>query len=389
MNNSIFNIEQTDLLNQPMFFGEGLNLQRFDEQKYPIFEKLFERQLSYFWRPEEINLTKDAHQYKHVLTEKQKHVFLANLSYQILMDSSNSRAPSIAFLPFVSIPELEQNFLIWSLMELIHSRSYTHIIKNLESNPDKIFSEIMKNEKILARAKAVTKYYDDFIEYSTYYRALGVGEHSITSNGNTKHISINMKDLYRKLYMAFVSVYLLEGLRFYVSFICSFSFARQKPALMVGVTNIISMIARDEFQHTGIATNIIRLYQTKENNKIMLEVMKEQEQEVIDLFKLTVAQEEEWADYLFGGEDSSILLGINADILKQYAKYICNVRSKVIGIPAIFTEVKDNPVNWADKFFGTENKERSVASPQDTEIINYQLGKLAVGNFEILDFPEL
>lgn len=387
MSNTIFNLDKTNLLTEPMFFGNPLNIQRFDEQKYFVFESLFEKQLSFFWRPEEIDISKDIAQYQHQLTPKQKHIFISNISYQILMDSVNSRAPSIAFLPFVTIPELEQNFIIWSMMELIHSRSYTHIIKAIEPNPDYIFDNILTNANIIERGKFISKYYDDFIEYSTYYRMFGYGTFTIN---NDKIIKIDAKTLYKKLYMALISVYILEGVRFYQSFVCSFAFPNQKPSLMVGTSNILALISRDEHQHTGIVTNIIRTYKNHEKNSLMTEIMNECQNEVMELFKYSYIQEANWTDYLFDGDedDSTILLGLNGKLLKQYTRVIINKRLLAIGLPMLFPDdgLKHN-LQWTNSYFGTEDEERSTASPQDTEFVDYQLGKLNTNS--IIDFNKI
>ena len=145
-----------------MFFGQPLGVQRYDGGKYPVFERLTTQQLGYFWRPEEVSLQKDRADFQ-TLTDAQKHIFTSNLRYQILLDSVQGRGPGMAFIPYCSLPELESAMIAWEFMEMIHSRSYTYIIKNVYSNPEDVFDTILDDEKILARAKSVTEAYDDFI----------------------------------------------------------------------------------------------------------------------------------------------------------------------------------------------------------------------------------
>lgn len=237
MNYSVFNQEKTNYLEEQMFLGQSVNVSRYDQQKYEVFEKLIERQLSFFWRPEEVDVSKDRRDFAS-LSESEQHIFISNLKYQTLLDSVQGRSPNVALLPLASIPELETWIETWAFSETIHSRSYTHIIRNITNMPEEVFDSIMENEEILKRAADVSKYYDDLIQYSQYYQLFGYGTHFI----NGENIVIDKKELMKKLYLCLMSVNILEAIRFYVSFACSFAFAERK--LMEGNAKIIALIAR-------------------------------------------------------------------------------------------------------------------------------------------------
>ncbi|GAI74221.1 unnamed protein product, partial [marine sediment metagenome] len=240
----MFSKEKVDFTQEPMFFGAEPNIARYDVQHYPIFEKLTDQQLSFFWRPEEVDLSKDNRDFKR-LEEHEKFIFLSNLKYQILLDSVQGRSPNIALLPYISIPELEVCVETWSFFETLHSRSYTHLIRNIMTNPAEVFDVILDDEKILDRADTVTSYYNDFIEYARWYEMLGEGYHTV----NRKGFDLTKEELLTKLYLLLISIYILEGIRFYVSFACSFAFAELDK--MEGNAKIISLIARDEALHLG------------------------------------------------------------------------------------------------------------------------------------------
>ena len=246
---TVFNAEKVDTKKQPMFFGRPLGVQRYDLYKYPIFDKLTQQQLGYFWRPEEVSLQKDRADYANLRPE-QKHIFTSNLKYQILLDSVQGRGPSMAFMPYCSLPELEACMEVWGFMEMIHSRSYTYIIKNVYPDASEVFDKILDDEKIIERAKSVTEAYDDFINAAQRWGASGMWS---TDWKDSPNMEVERKELKRKLYRAVTNVNILEGIRFYVSFACSFAFGELK--LMEGSAKIISLIARDENQHLALTQN--------------------------------------------------------------------------------------------------------------------------------------
>lgn len=351
---TIFNKNQVDFTKSAMFFGEELNSQRYDTFKYPIFDKLTQSQLGYFWRPEEISLQKDRNDYSK-LTDAQRFIFTSNLKYQTLLDSVQGRGPALAFLPFCTLPELETCIITWDFFETIHSRSYTYIVKNLYANPNEIFDSILEDKMILERAESVTKTYDEFIDYGNRYK-LG--------------LVTDTKELKRKLWLALINVNILEGIRFYVSFACTFAFGELQ--MMEGSAKIISFIARDESQHLAITQNIIKYYRAVENDKEMLEIIKECEPLVYEMYEDTVNQEKRWADYLF---EQGSMVGLNAKLLHNYIEWIANRRMKSIGLKPIFAaNSRTNPLPWTQHWLNSRELQNA---PQETQIQSYVVGGIS------------
>ena len=286
---SVFKLKTKSHLESPMFFGESVDIARYDAVRYSQFEKITDKQLGFFWRPEEVDLSKDRKDFED-LNPHEQHIFTSNLKRQILLDSVQGRSPNLAFLPIASVPELEVMVETWAFFETIHSRSYTHIIRNVYPNPSFVFDEIKNIREILDCAHDISIYYDDFIKYSRYYDLLGVGVHEV--NGET--ITIDMYELKKKLFLCMMSVYILEGIRFYVSFACSWAFAELKK--MEGNAKVIKFIARDENTHLAASTSIIKNL-LKDDNDFVL-IRHETEREVTDMFKSAIEQEKEWAKYL-------------------------------------------------------------------------------------------
>ena len=347
----VFNRKVVDWTKQPMFFGDEPNTQRFDQQKYPVFEKLNQQQLGFFWRPEEVSLQKDRNDYN-LLSDEQKHIFTSNLKYQTLLDSVQGRGPCLAFLPFCSLPELESMLVAWDFSETIHSRSYTYIMKNVYSNPTEVLDTIVETPEIMKRAETVTAAYDKFIEYAHQYHLNGKGDR---------------KELKRLLYLTLINVNILEGIRFYVSFACSFAFGELK--LMEGSAKIISLIARDENLHLAVSQNIINNYRKHENDKEMLQIIKETEQEVYDMYDTAVQQEKEWAQFLF--KDGS-MIGLNDKLLNQYVEYMANKRMVAIGLKPQYDQPRtNNPLPWTTHWLNSRGLQNA---PQETEIESYIVG---------------
>jgi len=320
----VFNRNKVNFLKNPIFFGEELNTQRYDDFKYPIFDKLTQRQLGYFWRPEEVSLQKDRNDYNE-LSKAHKHIFTSNLKYQTLLDSVQGRGPATALLPFCTLPELEGCIIAWDFMETIHSRSYTYMIKNLYSDPTKIFDTILDDEKIIARAESVTKRYDEFIDYAQRY-SLGYEKDEY--------------ELKKRLYLALISINILEGIRFFVSFACTFAFGEMKK--MEGSAKIISLIARDEAQHLAISQHILKCYQK---------------------------EEKDWAEYLFM---HGSMLGLSTTLLSQYVEYIANRRLRAIGLKPIYdVSSRTNPLPWTQHWLTSKGQQNA---PQETEIESYVIG---------------
>jgi len=340
-----------------MFFGDSVNVARFDQQKFEMFEKLTEKQLSFFWRPEEIDVSKDKIDFAK-LRPNEKHIFISNLQYQILLDSVQGRSPSIAFLPIVSLPELENWIETWSFSETIHSRSYTHIIRAIMNEPGVVFDEIMKTDEIIQRATSVSEFYDELIKYSQAYLLHGEGRYEF----NNEKLDVSLYGLKRLLYLTIISVNILEAIRFYVSFACSFAFAERK--VMEGNAKIIKLIARDEALHLTGTQHMINLMRDGKDDPDMKKIAKESESEVTQMFEDAAKQEKEWAEYLF--RDGS-MIGLNAEILKQYLEYITNVRMSALNIKPIFKQ-STNPLPWMNHWLDNDNVQ---VAPQETEITSY------------------
>jgi len=360
---TVFNTDEVDYKKQPMFFGKPLGVQRYDSYKYPTFDRLTTQQLGYFWRPEEVSLQKDRGDYQ-TLRPEQRHIYTSNLKYQIMLDSVQGRAPGMAFLPYCSLPELEACMEAWSFMEMIHSRSYTYVIKNVYSDPSEVFDTIIKEPRILERAASVTKSYDDFINEAQVW-----GQSSLWKdlpNVETSLPVLEMKEVKRKLYRAVANVNILEGIRFYVSFACSFAFGELK--LMEGSAKIISLIARDENQHLAITQNILNNWR-KGDDPEMVSILKEEEQWTYDMFNKCVNEEKRWAEYLF--KDGS-MIGLNDKLLQQYVEWIANKRLRGIGLKPVYDiPAKNNPLPWTEHWISSKGLQ---VAPQETEVESYVVG---------------
>ncbi len=359
---TVFNTEKVDTKKQPMFFGAPLGVQRYDSYKYPIFDKLTTQQLGYFWRPEEVSLQKDRGDYQ-TLRPEQKHIYTSNLKYQIMLDSVQGRGPGMAFIPYCSLPELEACMEVWGFMEMIHSRSYTYIIKNVYSDPSEVFDTIISDNRILERAKSVTESYDDFIQSAQGYGASNAWLHNLEGVSYAKE---TINDVKRKLYRAVANVNILEGIRFYVSFACSFAFGELK--LMEGSAKIISLIARDENQHLAITQNILNKWRDGDDPE-MKQIAKEEEEWVYAMFDRAVNEEKRWADYLF--KDGS-MIGLNDKLLQQYVEWIANRRLKAIGLkPQYDISANNNPLPWTQHWISSKGLQ---VAPQETEVESYVVG---------------
>tara|TARA_B100000287_G_scaffold82246_1_gene74898 strand:+ start:1373 stop:2539 length:1167 start_codon:yes stop_codon:yes gene_type:complete len=360
---TVFNSNPIDTTKQYMFFGAPLGVQRYDSYRYPTFDRLTQQQLGYFWRPEEVSLQKDRADYA-TLNEQQKHIFTSNLKYQIMLDSVQGRAPGMAFIPYCSLPELEACMQVWQFMEMIHSRSYTHIIKNVYSNPSDVFDTILEDENILVRAESVTKSYDEFLNQAQDWGASNNWKDDWKDHINAEW---TRRDLKRSLYRAVANVNILEGIRFYVSFACSFAFGENK--LMEGSAKILSLIARDESQHLVLTQNILKNWADGKDDPEMVKIAKEEKEFVTQMFKKCVDEEKAWADYLF---KHGSMIGLNDRLLFQYVEWIANRRMKAIGLEPIYDQpLRNNPLPWTEHWLNSKGQQNA---PQETEIESYVVG---------------
>jgi ribonucleoside-diphosphate reductase beta chain len=358
---SVFNINNNKKHTEALAFLDPsgpVTVQRYETLKYRQFDKLTDKQLGFFWRPEEVDVMRDSKDFKE-LTEFEQHIFTSNLKRQILLDSVQGRSPNLAFLPFVSIPELETWIQTWAFNETIHSRSYTHIIRNVYSDPGRIFDELMDIEPIVNCAKEVSRYYDDVIEYGNYYNLLGAGTHII----NGKELVIDTYELKKKLWLAINSVNALEGIRFYVSFACSWAFAELKK--MEGNAKIIKLICRDENVHLGSTQMLIKLLPG--DDPAFAQIKQETKAECEAMFLQASEQEKAWAKYLF--KDGS-MIGLNEQLLGQYVDWLTCKRMTAVGLDCGM-KTGSNPLPWTAKWIA--GAEVQVA-PQETEISSYVVG---------------
>jgi ribonucleoside-diphosphate reductase beta chain len=351
----IINLELVDFTKEPMFFGKSLNLQRYDKVKNPIFYDLYLKQLSFSWRPEEVDIQKDRGDFN-TLSEHEKFIFTKNLSYQILLDSIQSRGIK-HITENTSNPEIELFGSAWQYFETLHSYSYSYIIKNIYPNPTEVFDNILKDSEIIKRTTSVTSYYDELIN-------------SLSDESDYEKR--------KKLYLTIMSINILEGIRFYVSFACSFAFAENKK--MEGNAKIIKLISRDENCHLAGTQKMLMLLRNNESEGFQ-EVIKDCEPIVIKMFKDAAEEEMEWARYLFEGGS---MLGLNAELLNKYMKHLTNRRMKAIGLKPIF-ENTENPLTWVNNWTGSTNVQEA---PQETEKTSYVVGsfKQDLDNTNFSDF---
>ncbi len=352
---SILNKKNVDTLTQPLFLGEGLGLQRYDKFKYPIFFDLFKKQREFFWSPEEIELKKDRSDFKE-LSDNEKFIFTSNLKYQTMLDSVICRGvPTLT--QWVSNPELEACLNAWQFFEQIHSYSYTYIIKNVYANPSEVLDECLTDKEIVKRAKSAVRDYDDLMGMD-----LGSGKNALK----------------KQIYMTLISINILEAIRFYVSFICSFAFAENKK--MVGNADIIKLIKRDEALHLYNTQEIIKILKSNEDEGF-IKIAKECEEDAIKMFDNAAKEEKEWASYLF--KDGSII-GLNETVLHQYIDWLCMSRRKTIGLP--YDSVGKNPIaGWTEPWM---NSEAVQVAPQEHEITSYKIGA-STNDLEEMDFGDL
>jgi ribonucleotide reductase beta subunit family protein with ferritin-like domain len=341
---TVLNTETSNYKDEPLFFGKQLGLQRYDKFKYPALDTLNKKMMEYFWKPEEISLIKDRNDWDN-LSEVQKKIFVHNLSYQILLDSVQGRGPVSALLPIISNPELEGCIITWDFFETIHSRSYTYIIKNLFPNPSLVFDNILEISEILERAASITKHYD----------ALLAVVHEYNSG-----VEVN-DDMKKTLVRALCAINVLEGIRFYVSFACTFALG--ELGFMVGNADIIKLIARDEAMHLSLTQHILNILRDKEGYK---EIFEELEQEMIAIYLEAGQEEKRWAEFLF--KDGSFI-GLNSEMLAEYVEWIVNRRASAIHLKKIYKDAPtSNPLPWTDNWLGSKNVQ---VAPQEKSITSY------------------
>jgi ribonucleoside-diphosphate reductase beta chain len=343
----VFDNNKVDATKENCFFGSSVNIARYDKMRYPAFDKLTQKQLGFFWRPEEIDLSRDSKDFKGLMPNE-KRIFTSNLKRQILLDSIQGRGPSLAFLPICSLPELETWIQTWTFSETIHSRSYTHIIRNVYANPSEVFDEMLALQEIVDCAKDISKYYDELIDQNNEAHALG-------NYNRYKHK--------KALWLCLNAVNALEGIRFYVSFACSWAFAEVKK--MEGNAKIIKLIARDENVHLASTQQLLKILPQEDAD--FAAIKSECEVEVAAIFEAVINQEKTWAKYLF---QEGSMIGLNEHLLCEYIDWIAAKRMTAIGLTPL-TKTGANPLPWTQRWIS--GSEVQVA-PQETQISSYIIG---------------
>ena len=333
-----------------MFFDGNTSIARYDELRYPWLDKLSEKQIGFFWRPEEIDILRDSKDFAD-LTDSERHIFTSNLKRQIVLDSVQGRAPNLALLPLVSLPELEAWVETWSFFETIHSKSYTHIIRNVYSSPSEVFDGIMDIKEITDCADSITEHYDNLMTYT----------HEVYQANDPSYDQYYHKKL---IWLCLNSVNALEGIRFYVSFACSWAFAELKK--MEGNAKIIKLIARDENTHLAGTQQLLKWL--PRDDKDFAKIQEECVDQVDRIFVDVIEQEKDWARYLF--KDGS-MIGLNSDLLCSYVEWIGCKRMKAVGHTCPYETGATNPLPWTQKWIS--GSEVQVA-PQETEISSYIVG---------------
>lgn len=352
---TVFDIDgKRDQTKNKIFLDEPVTLARYDKHKYSWLDKLTEKQHGFFWRPQEVDVLRDAKDFK-ALSKHEQHIFTSNLKRQILLDSVQGRAPTLAFGPICSLPELELWLSAWTFSETIHSKSYSYLIQNVYPDPSKVFDELMDVKEIIECAKDIGKYYDKMIWFNNI-RPLGIADKQ----------PIDFYDAFdhkKAIWLALMSVNILEGIRFYVSFACSWAFAEVKK--MEGNAKIIKFICRDENLHLAGTQQLLKAL--PQDDKDFVKIAKQTEKECVQMFVNAVEQEKAWAKYLF--KDGS-MIGLNEQLLCQYIEWVANKRMTAVGLDTPY-KGGSNPLPWTQKWIS--GSEVQVA-PQETEITSYVVG---------------
>lgn len=374
---TVFNTNPVDVLKEPMFFGSGLGIARYDIQRHKVFEDLTEKQLSFFWRPEEVNLMMDAAQFNK-LPQYQQNIFTNNLKYQSLLDSIQGRAPSAVLMSLISDPSLDTWVATWTFSETIHSRSYTHIMRNLYTDPSKVFDEIVLDEAIMKRAESIGRYYDDVLTKTRYWenakadieyqKEINADEDAIEDA--IEHETYWKRELMKSLYLCLHVINALEAIRFYVSFACTFNFHKNME-IMEGNAKIMKFIARDEQLHLKGTQYIIRQLQLGTDGDEWVKIAQECEQEAVDIFMEVNRQEKDWAVHLFKDGD---VPGLNTNSMWSFIDYLTVSRMKQCGLPCPITDAPvKHPYPWIREYLNSDNVQ---SAPQEVELSSYLVAQI-------------
>jgi ribonucleoside-diphosphate reductase beta chain len=363
MSKAQYNLTQkTDYLNRKMFLDPAgpVTIQRFEEFKYPKISDFETTARGFFWVPEEVSLTKDASDFKNA-SDAVRHIFTSNLLRQTALDSIQGRGPTQVFQPVVSLPELEALMLNWGFFETnIHSRSYSHIIRNIYNVPKDVFNTIHDTEEIIGMAASIGRYYDALHEINCRKECGG---------------AVTEKEHIRAIYLALHASYALEAFRFMVSFATSLAMVENK--IFIGNGNIISLILQDELLHKGWTAYLIN--QVVKDDERFAQAKTECELEVQQIYKDVIAEEKAWAEHLF---KLGPVIGLNANILRDFVDYTAADALKQIGIKYWNPYPKTTPIPWFNKHSDTSKKQTAL---QESESTSYVIGVMS----ENIDYEAL
>lgn len=364
MSQAQYNLKtKTDYLHRKMFLDPDgpVTIQRFEEVKYNKIVKFEQEARGFFWVPEEISLTKDANDFKEA-SDTVRHIFTSNLLRQTALDSLQGRGPTQVFTPVVSIPELEALMYNWGFFETnIHSRSYSHIIRNIYNVPKDVFNTIHDTQEIIDMASSVGNYYDAL--------------HQINCQKEYDFVKVNEKDHIQAIWLALNASYALEAFRFMVSFATSLAMVENR--IFIGNGNIISLILQDEILHKDWTAWIIN--QVVKEDPRFARAKEECQAEVYQMYLDVIREEKQWADYLF---NKGPVIGLNANILKDFVDYTAVGALKEIGIKYQSPAPKTTPIPWFNKHVNVSNKQTAL---QESESTNYVIGVMS----DSVDYNEL
>lgn len=364
MSYSVFDTTKTKShLEKTVFLDEPVSIARYDKVKYPVFEKLTDQQLGYFWRPQEIELVKDKKDFNS-LTDREQHIFTSNLKRQILLDSVQGRALSISLGWVTSLPEVEVWFKTQEFFETIHNRSYTHILRHIYANPSVVLDSILDIQEIADCAKSISEEYDKLIGMNIFLNSQSfkggfMSKETRESSNKTWYFEHK-----RQIWRTLNALAALEGIRFYVSFVCSWAFAEQKK--MEGNAKIIKLICRDENLHLAGAQNLLKILPKEDSDFAVIKQV--DESYIIDMVKKVINQEKTWAKFLC---KDGAMLGLNEEILYQTVDYFGYKRAVGAGLPASQFENVSNPIPWANKWISGSDVQ---ARPQEETLTQYVVG---------------
>ncbi len=357
---NLYDTHKIDFTKEPMFFGEGKNTQRFDVMKYKFFDTNNDNQQARFWRPQEISLLKDKKDFP-LMAEHKKWIVTKTLQKLIFLDSLQGRSPFATFGLITTLPELENDILTWTFFEgSIHSKSYSHNLRNVYTNPSEVFDETFEIPLLMKHAGSISGPYNELFKH--------VIDYLYKQQNNIPTDEKYMKKLKKQVVRALINVNILEGIRFYSGFASIWAIT-EGEGIIAGTSRILRLICRDENQHLALTQKIINILR-KTKDEGFVEIFEEMEEEITEMYMTAISEEFEWADLLYS---KGSVVGLNAVIIKDYLMYLTHTRTKAIGIKGIYPTHTKNPLPWIEAWI-TESA--TEGTPQEDEITDYVQGAI-------------